>query len=140
MLYQSFKKSPLTLDSSHLSVVVGDLDIPNDPPFDEFDQLFYPANILGIYGDGAQGSKPRNGHIRDALVNSALDETLARTIFQSILSRKGHNALPLEALKLTSYGGGQFGDGAYQDLRTLSATSAARGCLYGITGTITAMS
>lgn len=102
----------LTLDSSNFRVLEGaefindddpnaeDYEIPNDPSFDEFHQQF-------AY-DG-RGYQPRKGHIRDALINSALDETLARAIFNYISNSKAHHALPLEYLRLHSSGGGEFG-------------------------------
>ena len=55
------------------------------------------------------GSQPRQGHIRDAFINSALDETLARAIFNDISNSKAHHAFPLEYVTLHPNGGGEFG-------------------------------
>jgi hypothetical protein len=100
----------LTLDSSNFRVLEGaefiddddpdseDYEIPNDPSFDEFHQQFAYES---------RGYQPRKGHIRDALINSALDETLARAIFNCISNAR--HAFPLEYLKLHSSGGGEFG-------------------------------
>lgn len=99
----------LTLDASDCAILMDgeedeELDeTPNDPSFDDFDQQFF---------NGPRGSyrKPRNGHVRDAFINSALDEILARAIFRSISTAKSSGALPLETLKLRVTGGGCFGD------------------------------
>lgn len=50
------------------------------------------------------------GLIYDALINGAVDETLARSIFSKISTTKADSALPLEELNLTVYGGGLFHD------------------------------
>lgn len=55
---------------------------------------------------------PHNGHIRDALINSVLDKTLARAIFNCISSNKGCDAFPPECLKQYSKGGDDFGRGS----------------------------
>ncbi len=96
----------LTLDASDCGIFMDDDDddeTPNDSSFDNFDQQFF---------DDPRGSyrKPRNGHVRDAFINSALDETLARAIFRSISTTKTSGALPLERLKLRVTDGGCFGD------------------------------
>jgi len=96
----------LTLDASDCAILLdGDEDdeTPNDPTFDNFDQQFF---------DDPRSSyrKPRNGHVRDAFINSALDEALARAIFWSISTAKPRGALPLERLRLRMTGGGCFGD------------------------------
>ncbi|KFY95394.1 hypothetical protein V500_02786 [Pseudogymnoascus sp. VKM F-4518 (FW-2643)] len=99
----------LGLDASDFAVLYEDDDnddeeptIPNDPTFDEFDQEFFTESF------GAYYRKPRNGHIRDALINSALDEPLARESFGAIVSGKPDGALPLEELEVRTYGGCQF--------------------------------
>ncbi|KAH8811105.1 hypothetical protein F5884DRAFT_265969 [Xylogone sp. PMI_703] len=98
----------LTLDCSNLSVLgptedirQGDnYEVPSDPTFDEFDQE--TASHGYIY-------RPRKGHVRDAFINSALDETLARAIFNCISSSKSSDSLPLDYLKLIPTGGDNFG-------------------------------
>ncbi|TIA30695.1 hypothetical protein D6C78_09427 [Aureobasidium pullulans] len=49
---------------------------PDDPSFNDFDREIYPRSFIN-HSPGI-----RNGHIRDAFINSALDEPLARTIFK----------------------------------------------------------
>lgn len=61
---------------------------PNDPSFDAFDQQFCRP-ISNNY------RSTRNGHLRDALTNSALDQTLASAIFTTISSGKPVCSLPL---------------------------------------------
>jgi len=75
----------------------------NDPSFDEYDQKICPKS-----DDIGSHRKPRNGNIRDFFINSALDECLAREIFDSISSGKLDGALPLERLKLRVQPGGHF--------------------------------
>lgn len=77
-----------------------DIIVFNDPSFDDFDQAFSHEP------DGEWLWPARNCHVRDALVNSALDDALARAIFQSVSTGRDHKALPLERLELCV----QFGD------------------------------
>jgi hypothetical protein len=73
----------LTLDSSNLSLIWEGEDILKDPSFDEFHQKFQVATS----GTSSVPYQSRYGHIRNALINSALDETLARGIFNCISHR-----------------------------------------------------
>ncbi|THZ00127.1 hypothetical protein D6C92_01956 [Aureobasidium pullulans] len=57
----------------------------------------------------ADGTHLSYGHIRDAFINSALDEKLARAIHQIMIAAKGPRSLPLQRLKLGTRGGCQFG-------------------------------
>ncbi|THW58087.1 hypothetical protein D6D25_02904 [Aureobasidium pullulans] len=57
----------------------------------------------------ADGTHLSYGHIRDAFINSALDEKLARAIHQIMIATKGPRSLPLQRLKLGTRGGCQFG-------------------------------
>jgi len=95
----------LTLDSSNPSVIPDDEDteIPNNPAFDAFDQQFI------VPTSGPWGDKPRNGHVREAFINSALDAPLALAIFDVIARSKPANSFALEELTLLSTGGGEFG-------------------------------
>jgi hypothetical protein len=77
--------------------------IPDDPSFDEFDQQYF--KVLG----GHNYRNPRNGHLQDAFINSALDETLARAIFRTISLGKRDGSLPLERLKVRVNGGWALG-------------------------------
>jgi hypothetical protein len=79
-----------------------DYDTPNDPSFDDFDQQFFN----GPFGTWL---KPRNGHIRDAFINSAVDRALALSIFQTISAARPPGSLVLEELELLPTGGGNFG-------------------------------
>lgn len=78
-----------------------DYETPSDPTFDVFDQA--------LFGDPRYELRPRNGHVRLALINSALDATLARAIFLTIAEAKPRGALPLQSLELRVAGGGGFG-------------------------------
>lgn len=77
-----------------------DYKMPNNSSFDEFHQeLAY---------DGC-GYPPHKGHIRDALINSALDEMLTCNIFNCISNSNSHYMFPLEHLLLHLSRGGEFG-------------------------------
>ncbi|KAI9740054.1 MAG: hypothetical protein M1818_004805 [Claussenomyces sp. TS43310] len=96
--------SDRTVMKSHFTVMGEASEVSSDSSFDDFHESFFPLDMFGTR------DTPRNGHVRDALINSALDETLARAIFQSISSGKGHNTLPLQCLQVCAYGGGFFGE------------------------------
>lgn len=103
----------LTLDASDPAVLIYDDAVeafdpddpdgpepPNDPVFDDFDQ------------DTCGGTKqwyrfPRNGHVRYALTNGALDEPLACTFFR-IISRKPTGSLSLKRMTVRAKGAGNF--------------------------------
>jgi len=101
----------LTLDCSDRTIYASPFDpegdedvvVPQDPSFDDFHQTFFPFDPRGSY------DTPRNGHVRDALINSAVDENLALAIFQCVASGKTPQDLPLNSLRLRAYGGGYFG-------------------------------
>ena len=74
------------------------------PSFDDFDQEFsetFAAQRTGY------GRRPRKGHIRLAMLNAALDEDLARSIFDTISDAKpkGDRTLPFERLELAPFRG-----------------------------------
>lgn len=73
-------------------------ETPNDSSFDNFDQQFFTRSYMSW-------RDPRNGHIRDAFINSAVDETLARAIFWTISSGKATGSLPLVKLRIQVRGG-----------------------------------
>jgi hypothetical protein len=69
----------------------------NDASFDSFDQQYSECTFFHHW------LRPRNGHIRDAFINAALDQDLARSIFQTIRSGNstdGENSCPIEFLEL----------------------------------------
>lgn len=74
------------------------LKAPNDSSFDDFDQQ--------SFSKWNAWRNPRKGHIRDAFINSAVDETLARSIFRTISSGKPNGSVTLERLKVRVSGGG----------------------------------
>lgn len=90
----------LTLDCEDTEL--HELESSWDPPspsasYDEFDrQWIFDELMMGQYRWGY------NGHIRVAMINAAVDETLARDIFHVIDVAKSHTvgAVPLERLEL----------------------------------------
>lgn len=92
----------LTLDASYSDPSASQQETPVNPCFDPFDQAFFDdrAGVL---------RRVRNGYIREAFINSALDEKLARAIFHTISASKPLGAFPLERLTLRVMGGGRFG-------------------------------
>lgn len=69
------------------------LESPNDPSFDEFDQ-----QMLKVQLD--YNRYPRRGHVRDAFINCAVDENLARSIFVAISSGKNKSIRSLLLCRL----------------------------------------
>ncbi|KAK5459543.1 hypothetical protein LTS15_003672 [Exophiala xenobiotica] len=65
--------------------------LPTDYPFDEWESQPFEATSRG---------QLRNGEVRDMLINKAMDEALARSIFHTISSAKGSSSHPLEHLGL----------------------------------------
>jgi hypothetical protein len=98
--FASLTKLGLQLDCSNLRE-------PGSPSADEdsFDrQLYTQGRIPPLY----------NAHIRDALINSAVDEALARSIWDVVsISKPGR---PLMRLRITSGGGSGFGQVHQGDL------------------------
>jgi len=105
-MYRSFGKMErleilfLTLDCSDWRVTRG-CTSTDDPSFDEDDRKFYSE------GD----SRLRRGHVRETFMNCAVDETLARSIWETICRDKMGKRL--ESLKLYTTGGGSFGERSY---------------------------
>lgn len=86
----------LTLDCSDWRVT-RDPDSRDDPSFDETDrETFKSLDYL------------KNGHLRENLMNCAVDETLARSIWETICQNKVGRRL--ESLKLWTARGGQWGN------------------------------
>lgn len=76
---------------------------PFDPAYNDFDLQYYPESFIDG-GPQVCGPPVRNGHISDALINSAVDENLARAIFTCI-SGDRHQ---LEKLTIRTRGGAVF--------------------------------
>lgn len=78
-----------------------DSETPNDDSFDQFQAELFPARI-------GNGRKIRNGHVMNALIKSAFDEPLARSIY-SIISSNRTLTTPLESLHIGTIEGENFG-------------------------------
>jgi hypothetical protein len=79
------------------------LEVRNDPSFNSFDQQYCRSRIFHCH------LRPRKGHIRDAFINAALDQELARRIFQTICSdTSGEETCPLQYLEVQAMGAGQL--------------------------------
>lgn len=100
-IYRSFGKIErlkslfLILDCSDWAVTL-DPDSRDDPSYDETDRETCLLDFL------------KKGHLRDNFINCAVDETLARSIWETICESKVGR--PLESLKLWTKGGGQWGN------------------------------
>lgn len=102
----------LTLDCSDYSVLwayedpnedgEGDWpEPPTDPDFDDFEHSIFNETFINA------GPKVRNGFIVHAMINAAVDEKLARSIFRCISSDS------LEKLSIKSRGGAVFSDSGH---------------------------
>ena len=103
----------LTFDASdhtllHSNHVSESTDLaPSDPSFSAFDAEPFPSGF-------GTGEKLRKGHVRDALINSAVDAELAKAVFNTILSATPDGQTPsLKQLSLRAASGGNFGTVSY---------------------------
>lgn len=79
------------------------LEVSNDPSFNSFDQQYCKSRMFHCH------LRPRKGHIRDAFINAALDQHLAKSIFQTIcFDANGKELCPLQYVKLQVMGAGQL--------------------------------
>lgn len=100
----------LTFDASNYTLLLHSNGVneptdlaPSDPSFSDFDT----KPFSGWFGTD---KKLRIGHIRDALINSAIDAELAKAVFNTILSATPVGKTPsLQRLSLKAVGGGNFG-------------------------------
>lgn len=95
----------LTLDCSDWRVT-RDHTRTADPSFDEIDRKTYSGGDPWV-----PQPKPHIlwGHLREGFMNCAVDETLARSIWETICCNK--SGKPLQSLKLYTTGGCSFGSG-----------------------------
>lgn len=89
----------LILDCSNWSVARGP-DLEDNTLFDTVDRETWRTDEF-----------VKKGHLRETLMNCAVDDTLARSIWETICQNKAGQKL--EALKMWTYGGGHFGHGKY---------------------------
>lgn len=84
----------LFLDCSNLPAMYnnGVDEIPDGPSFNEENEKFFEWSDGIVY--------PREQLMQDSIINSAIDESLAKAIFQLISRSKMPGGLPLESLKL----------------------------------------
>lgn len=94
----------LTLDCSDWRVT-RDRKSAFDPSFDEIDRRTYSGSALG--DPQVDGPHILWGHLREAFMNCAVDEALARSIWEAIC--RGKSGRRLRSLKLHTTGGGSFG-------------------------------
>ena len=89
----------LILDCSNWSVA-RDPDLEDDALFDAVDRETWGTD-----------KSMKKGHLRETLMNCAVDDTLARSIWETICQNKAGQKLM--ALKMWTYGGGHFGGGKF---------------------------
>jgi hypothetical protein len=87
----------LTLDCSNMRIY---RDSTYSPQFDEEDQK--PMDMFN--------SVLKRGHVKETLINCAVDEALARSIWKTINQNK--TGKQLQSLKLFTTGGGEYGTGS----------------------------
>lgn len=88
-----------------------DLPRPDEISHNKFDRQVYDNKF------GTPRGLLCNAHVRDAFINAAVDETLARSIWD-VITTTGNKPMghPLRQLKITSTRGGWFGDSRLADL------------------------
>ena len=96
------RKLSLILDPFNIDQMWTGHDKPKDTSLDEAHQRhIYTARSTRVLGPPADRD---HGYVSDVLINSAIDEILARAIFNTISSRKARDSSPLESLKLSPGG------------------------------------
>lgn len=113
----------ITLDASDrtlLSSPSGAFLAPSHSSFSTFDNETFPTCF-------SSGKEVRNGHIRDALINSAIDASLAKAIFSTILSGTPEGRTSsLRRLSLKADGGGSFGTSTHNRMVNMIADEVGR--------------
>ncbi|KAF2998834.1 hypothetical protein E8E13_002620 [Curvularia kusanoi] len=95
----------LTLDASDFTLEATETEhAPPDPSFSDFDLETFDTRTSGYI-------KLRNGNIRDALINSAIDADLVKAVFNTIISgTPDGETSSLRRLSLKAAGGGYWGE------------------------------
>lgn len=85
---------------------LGQLDTAIEPHFDDFDQAYsiVPAPSEGLLGRVFTNWPYRNGHVKDLLLNAAVDRKLALAIFHAVSSGKRTGSAPLQEVHLEAMG------------------------------------
>ncbi|KAK5127397.1 hypothetical protein LTR85_006736 [Meristemomyces frigidus] len=92
----------ITLDCGDMSQPFEDEElVPSDPSFDDFDREIVKVMCAGPHPQAIC----RQGHVRDSLINYAVDKKFARGIFHVISDAKPAGAFPLERMELRPEGG-----------------------------------
>ncbi|CAH0053704.1 unnamed protein product [Clonostachys solani] len=107
---ESLKSLFLILDCSDWRVT-RDSNYGPDPSFDEYDRETWSYDDI------------KKGHLRVALINSAVDEKLARSIWDIVNQQK--SGRQLESLKLWTTGGGSFGNNRREATGLLASLSCS---------------
>lgn len=103
-MIKRLKSLELTLDCSDYTILGPQMAFdaryqsddapPSEPDFDQDDQEICPVDFSDA------GCHVRNGHVRHAFMNAAMDESLARSIFDCISSNTTSNTASLERLQI----------------------------------------
>jgi hypothetical protein len=122
----------LTLDASDRTLLSsspsGAFLAPSHSSFSAFDNETFPSCFFS-------GKEVRNGHIRDALINSAIDAPLAKAVFSAILSGAPEGRTPsLRRLSLKSEGGGSFGTSTHNGSISMIADEVGREWVVELSG------
>ncbi|TVY13881.1 hypothetical protein LARI1_G009217 [Lachnellula arida] len=120
-IYKSFGKME-RLKSLFLTLDCSDWRVSRDP--DSIDETSFDAADREIFNLGGLLKK---GHVRETLMNCAVDETLARSIWDTICQSKAGQEL--ESLKLWTTGGGHWGRSVFNLSTTLVVKNLSRSWL-----------
>lgn len=92
----------ITLDARHpdffSNIAIDESEAPADMDFDAWDNEVLD-DWFTIYPESGPG--PRKGHVRKLFINTAIDSTLAESIFRAMASAKPTGSFPLEEARFT---------------------------------------
>lgn len=122
----------LTLDASDRTLLSssppGAFLAPSHSSFSASDNETFPSCF-------DSGKQVRNGHVRDAFINSAIDAPFAKALFGKILSGAPEGRAPsLRWLSLKSEGGGSFGSSTHHGGISMIAAEVGREWVIELSG------
>lgn len=105
------QKLHLTLNASNHAVLREPEGLGDDDPYETpYEETFDNFDMELINMQLACWILPRKCYVRDMMINSALDQSLAKSIFMIINDARPERSFPLVEMQVQSEGGGDFGN------------------------------